>query len=290
MTKTIGRIEQALQGALNGTDSANMPPKLARALHYAVFPGGARVRPQLCLAVASACGDDAPDIADASAAAIELLHCASLVHDDLPCFDDAPTRRGRPSVHRAFGEAAAVLAGDALIVMAFETLARASAVAPERLTHLSSIIGRAAGAPCGLVAGQGWELESDAALESYHQAKTGALFVAATTAGAIAAGAEAEPWQILGARLGAAYQVADDIRDVAADPDEIGKPVLQDAQRMRPNAVATLGLEGALARLQQLLQEAVDSIPECIGEQNLRDLVDLQAKRLVPKGLRESAA
>ncbi|MEL7371992.1 MAG: polyprenyl synthetase family protein, partial [Myxococcota bacterium] len=133
-------------------------------------------------------------------------------------------------------------------------------------------------------------LEPDVALESYHQAKTGALFVAATTAGAIAAGAEARPWQMLGAKLGAAYQVADDIRDVAAEPDEIGKPVLQDAQRMRPNAVTEFGLGGALARLQQLLQEAVDSIPDCIGEQNLRDLVDLQAKRLVPKGLRESAA
>ena len=97
-----------------------------RPLRYAVFPGGARIRPRLCLAVAQACGEDQPAVTDAAAAAIELLHCASLVHDDLPCFDDAPLRRGKPSVHRAFGERLAVLAGDALIVLAFETLARAA--------------------------------------------------------------------------------------------------------------------------------------------------------------------
>ena len=288
--KTTTRIEKALQSAVGRTDAPGTPPKLARALHYAVFPGGARVRPQLCIAVASACGDDAPTVSDASAAAIELLHCASLVHDDLPCFDDAETRRGRPSVQCAYGEAVAVLAGDALIILAFETLARAAATRPERLGPLSLVVGRAVGAPSGLVAGQGWELEDKVILEEYHRAKTGALFTAATTAGAIAAGADPGPWRCLGECLGEAYQVADDIRDVAADPEEIGKPVLQDAQWLRPNAVAELGMEGALGRLQRLLQEAVDSIPDCRGAQALRELVLLQAKRLVPKGLRESAA
>ena len=240
--------------------------------------------------VASACGDDAPTLSDAAAAAIELLHCASLVHDDLPCFDDADTRRGRASVQKAFGEAAAVLTGDALIVMAFETLARAGAAAPARLGPLSATIARAAGAPHGLVAGQGWELEDEVALEAYHRAKTGALFTAATVSGAIAAGADPAPWRSLGECLGEAYQVADDIRDVAADPEEIGKPVRQDAQWMRPNAVNELGMAGALDRLQRLLQEAVESIPTCQGAAGLRELVLLQAKRLVPKGLRETAA
>lgn len=284
------RIEQALHNAVARVDSPSTPPKLAKAIQYAVFPGGARVRPQLCLAVASACGDDAPTVADASAASIELLHCASLVHDDLPCFDDADTRRGRASVHRAFGEALAVLTGDALIVMAFETLARASAAAPERLGPLAATIGRASGAASGLVAGQAWELEDGVVLEDYHRAKTGALFTAATIAGAVSAGADPGPWRRLGERLGEAYQVADDLRDVAAEPEEIGKPVLQDAQWLRPNAVAELGIEGALSRLQRLLQEAVDSIPDCRGAQSLRELVLLQAKRLVPKRLRESAA
>lgn len=288
--KTIARIEQALTTAVNRTDSPSTPPKLVRAIHHAVFPGGARVRPQLCLAVASACGDDVPNISDSVATSIELLHCASLVHDDLPCFDDAATRRGRPSVHRAFGEPLAVLVGDALIVMAFETLARAAPAAPDRLSPLIAIVGRSAGAPYGLVAGQAWEQEDAVHLEQYHRAKTGSLFTAATTAGAVAAGRDPAPWRCLGERLGEAYQVADDIRDVVADPEQIGKPILQDAENMRPNAVSELGLEGALARVQRLLQEAVDSIPECRGASNLRELVLLQAKRLVPKGLRETAA
>ena len=112
------RIEQALSAALSGTEVASGPPRLAAAVRHAVFPGGARVRPRLCVAVALACGDDDPALTDAAAVALELLHCASLVHDDLPCFDDAPIRRGRASVHFAWGESLAVLAGDALIVRA----------------------------------------------------------------------------------------------------------------------------------------------------------------------------
>ena len=117
------RIEQALSAALTGTELPGGPPRLAAAVRHAVIPGGARVRPRLCVAVALACGDDDPALTDATAAALELLHCASLVHDDLPCFDDSPLRRGVPSVHSAFGERLAVLAGDALIVLAFQLLA-----------------------------------------------------------------------------------------------------------------------------------------------------------------------
>src|SRR5215470_14101640 len=136
----VSRIERALRTAIGRADAVACPPKLAAAMRHAVFPGGARVRPRLCLAVAAACGDDDPDLSDAAAASIELLHCASLVHDDLPCFDDAITRRGRPSVHKAFGEPLAVLAGDALIVLAFQTMARA-ACSPRRLTKLIASVG-----------------------------------------------------------------------------------------------------------------------------------------------------
>jgi geranylgeranyl diphosphate synthase type II len=132
------RIEHALDAVLTPGEAAGHPLRLAAAMRHAVFPGGARIRPTLCLAVAAACGDDHPALADAAAAAVELMHCASLVHDDLPCFDDAPTRRGRPSVHRAFGERLAVLAGDALIVLAFEALGRGAAQAPRRLPALSA--------------------------------------------------------------------------------------------------------------------------------------------------------
>src|SRR5271165_5322092 len=128
----VNRIEQALQAAISRAEVPGCPPHLAAAMRHAVFPRGARIRPRLCLAVAAACDEDDHRLPDAAAASIELLHCASLVHDDLPCFDDATTRRGRPSVHMAFGERLAVLAGDALIVLAFETLAQA-ACPPQRL-------------------------------------------------------------------------------------------------------------------------------------------------------------
>ncbi|MFD1280173.1 polyprenyl synthetase family protein, partial [Methylobacterium goesingense] len=183
------RIEQALDTAVAHLEAPGAPPRLAEALRYAVFPGGHRIRPRLCLSVARACGDDDPAASDAAAAAIELLHCASLVHDDLPCFDDAPLRRGQPSVHAAFGEPLAVLAGDALIVSAFETLARGAARSPKRLAALVGLVARAAGSPAGIAAGQAWESEPNVALTEYQQAKTGALFAAATVTGAAAAGA-----------------------------------------------------------------------------------------------------
>ncbi|HEY5283539.1 MAG TPA: polyprenyl synthetase family protein, partial [Polyangia bacterium] len=117
------RIEVALKRVVAKATAAPCPAHLAEAIRYAVFPGGGRVRPGLCLAVAKACGDDAPALADVAAVAVELLHCASLVQDDLPCFDDAPLRRGQPSLHSRFGEATAILVGDALIVMTFDAVA-----------------------------------------------------------------------------------------------------------------------------------------------------------------------
>src|SRR5271166_5447943 len=142
---SMTRIERALAASLARTGGPAAPPLLAAAMQHAVFPRGARIRPRLCLAVAAACGDDAPCAADAAAAAIELLHCASLVHDDLPCFDDAATRRGRPSVHRAYGEPIAVLTGDALIVLAFQTLAWGAVTVPLRLAAMMQTLGRAVG-------------------------------------------------------------------------------------------------------------------------------------------------
>jgi geranylgeranyl diphosphate synthase, type II len=276
------RIEQALKAAIEAADGAACPPGLAAAIRYTVFPGGARVRPRLCLAVALACGDDRPGLSDAAAAAIELLHCASLVHDDLPCFDNAALRRGKPSVHCAFGEPLAVLTGDTLIVLAFETLARAAAGAPERLGPLVSIVGRGVGAPGGLCAGQAWESEPVAPLREYHRAKTGALFIAATAAGAAAAGADPAPWRDLGDRLGEAYQVADDLKDALAEAAAIGKPTGVDTVLARPNAVADLGVGGALARLKQLIGEALKAIPDCPGSAMLEAIVKAEAERLAP--------
>jgi geranylgeranyl diphosphate synthase, type II len=284
------RIERALTGSMARADAPGAPPGLAAAMRHAVFPRGARIRPRLCMAVAGACAEDHEDLTDAAAAAIEFLHCASLVHDDLPCFDDAATRRGKPSVHRAYGERLAVLAGDALIVLAFQTLAWAGAAAPQRLAPLLLVVGRSVGMPLGIAAGQAWECESAVDLAAYHRAKTGALFAAATVAGAAAAGAEPEPWRAMGEYLGAAYQVADDIGDAASDPESLGKPVGQDAALGRPSAVATLGLYGAVDRLEELASAAAAAIPRCPGEEGLRKLIRSEAHRLVPKHLSRSAA
>ena len=192
--------EHTLAMAVREASTEPCPPLLARALDYAVFPGGARVRPKLSLAVALANGNSEPRLAAAAASAIELLHCASLVHDDLPCFDDAIERRGKPSVHAAFGERIAVLAGDALIVAAFQQLsAVGSRIShPVRLAAVTAIVARGVGGPLGICAGQAWECEPRVDLEHYHRSKTGALFVAATCSGAAAAGVEPEPWQELG--------------------------------------------------------------------------------------------
>ncbi len=284
------RIERALMAALARADAPGAPPRLAAAMRHAVFPRGARIRPRLCLAVAGACGDDRPGVAEAAAAAIELMHCASLVHDDLPCFDDAATRRGRPTVHRAFGAPLAVLAGDALIVLAFETLAREAAAVPARLPGLLMILGRSVGMPGGIAAGQAWECEAEIDLAAYHRAKTGALFAAATLAGAAAAGSEPDRWRGLGELLGEAYQVADDLHDVADDAATLGKPVGRDAALGRPSAAAALGIDGALQRLSTLAEAAMQSVPPCRGAAELRALIRSEATRLVPKSLAARAA
>ena len=283
------RIENALEAVLARAETPGHPPKLAAAIRYSVFPGGARVRPRLCLAVARACGDDLPSVTDAAASAIELLHCSSLVHDDLPGFDDAALRRGKASVHIAFGEPLAVLTGDALIVMAFETLALGCAVAPDRLAKLLMTVSQAVGMPNGIVAGQAWECEPEVELAKYHRAKTGSLFAAATVAGALAAGQSPERWRRLGECIGEAYQVADDLQDQLAKAFDIGKPCGQDAAHHRPTA-CSLGIEGASTRLKGLLAEAIGSIPDCPGADELRAAIANESKRFVPKDLARLAA
>ena len=211
------RIEAAISSAIRLGQVGSPPPKLAAALDYAVNPGGARIRPTICMSVSLACGDDQPAMANAAATAIELIHCASLVHDDMPCFDNADTRRGKPSVHRAYGEPLALLTGDSLIIMAFEVLTRAAEADPKRGLRLLRILGETSGMPGGICAGQGWESEAKIDLSAYHRAKTGALFVAATRMGAAAAGEDPEAWTELGARIGEAFQVADDLRDALYD-------------------------------------------------------------------------
>jgi geranylgeranyl diphosphate synthase, type II len=271
----INRIEAALEQHFSRTKTSTAPPRLMEAMRHAVFPGGARIRPQLCLAVAKACGEDDLALTNAAAVAIELLHCASLVHDDMPCFDDADMRRGQVTVHKQFGEPLALLTGDALIIMAYQTLAYSGRLHPMRTVQLLSVISDGVG-------GQAWECESRVELSQYQRAKTGALFVAATCAGALAAGVDPAPWRKLGDTLGEAYQVADDIRDVMMQADQLGKPAGQDAHHGRPSAAADLGLVGALDYFNALMQTAVNSVPACESRAAMQQLVLSESERLVP--------
>jgi geranylgeranyl diphosphate synthase, type II len=284
------RFEQSLEAIMAGAEKEGCPPLLGEAMRHAVFPGGARIRPRLSLAVAKACGGKHLPLMMGAAASIELLHCASLVHDDLPCFDDAAVRRGKPSVHCAYGQPLAVLVGDALIVLAFETLAKVSASAPDRLAALVSVVSGAVGSSGGIVAGQAWESETRIDLDQYHQAKTGALFAGATMAGAASAGYPHAPWRRLGEKLGAAFQVADDIRDFACTSEELGKPAGQDTTLHRPNAAVDKGLDGAIRHLDAFIEEALDVVPDCPGAGELRTLILYETQRFLPENLAVRAA
>ena len=283
----LKRAEAALQSHFQTAAGVGAPPRLQAAMQHAVFSGGARIRPQLCMAVATACGDDAPELTNAAAVALELMHCASMVHDDMPAFDNADVRRGRPTVHKAFSEPLALLAGDGLIVMAYQVLLQSGRQHPERLITLMENLSRGVGLPSGIVAGQAWECETAADLAQYQRSKTGALFVSATCAGAIASGRACEPWAPLGAFLGEAYQVADDIRDVLGDIASLGKPAGQDTLNDRPSSAQAMGLEGAIAHFDALIKQAGDAIPDCTHRDMLGQLVLMESERLVPKSMCE---
>ncbi len=282
------RIENVLHSALSRATNYKCPPKLAEALNYAVFPGGARIRPKLCLAVACANGDINPELTDSACAAIEMLHCASLAHDDLPCFDNADERRGKPSLHIAFGEQIALLAGDALIVHAFETVAlsineaHAQGLIEKRMPEMLTILSTSVGAPSGISAGQAWECEETADISTYHKTKTGSLFVAATCSGALTSGASFEEWKPLGQYIGEAYQIADDILDATAPAGSIGKPVRQDASANSPNIVAQRGIEWSIQHLKYLIGQATMAVPDCPGRDWLRDLIIEEANQFIP--------
>lgn len=250
-------VERSLRLAWERMAGPKAPPRLREALEYSLFPGGARLRPLLVLAVAESTrrGASAHDGALAGAVAVELFHSGSLVHDDLPCFDDADLRRGKVPVHKRYDEATAVLVGDALIVHGFEALARVGV--PEAVT-----IGvEALGATRGLIAGQAWESEPVAPLDEYHRAKTASLFQASAALGAISAGGESEPWLAFGELVGRAYQAADDLSDAVGRADESGKSVGRDAARGRPSIVSARGVEGARQRVHALCTEAEAAIP-----------------------------
>ncbi|MFK7861264.1 MAG: polyprenyl synthetase family protein [Granulosicoccus sp.] len=283
-------IEKILRHALDDITVAPCPRKLSAALAYAVFPGGARVRPKLVMAVAQACADASAPLAHESAVAIEFLHCASLVQDDLACFDDATTRRGKPTLHRAFDERLAILASDALIVSAFERISALRNTDAAAQLALVSMLARQVGSIHGITAGQAWECEDQIDTDAYHRAKTGALFAAATQAGALSVGVDDKPWAVTGHYVGSAYQIADDIHDVLGDSAKLGKPVHVDAMHGRPNAVHELGVDKAVTKLKGMIEQVIDSVPNCKNADFFIETIRHEAQRFLPKELALSAA
>jgi geranylgeranyl diphosphate synthase type II len=270
------------------------PPRLHAAMRYAVLGGGKRVRPILVRAVCRAAGGD-PALALAPGCALELVHSYSLVHDDLPALDDDTLRRGRPTVHVAWGEALAIMVGDALLTEGFAVLARHpegaahAALRAEACTLVAAAIGSR-----GMVGGQVEDLEAtgaDAAgaagaaarLDRIHRAKTGALIAAAVELGALIAGAAGErrrAWRELGERLGLLFQIADDILDVTGTAASLGKSPGKDAAAGKLTYPAVHGLTAARRRLEALAGELAAAARALAGENGvLTAIVDYVARR-----------
>jgi farnesyl diphosphate synthase len=274
------RADLALAQALPGDEQP--PVELHRAMRYAVLGGGKRLRPLLVYATGHALGERL-DTLDAPACAVEYIHAYSLVHDDLPAMDDDALRRGRPTCHIVFGEAMAILAGDALQALAFEILAsdKSGPDAGRRLRMLQ-VLGHACGAE-GMAGGQAFDLAAVgqkltlAELERMHAYKTGALIRASVMLGALASGCTDET--VLGAldryghAVGLAFQVRDDILDVEGDASVIGKTAGKDAAADKPTFPSIIGLDASRARLVELIDEAMEAIA-VLGERGelLREL------------------
>ena len=283
----IRRAEQALDARLPAAEQS--PAELHRAMRYAVLGGGKRLRPLLVYAAAHMLGRDDAAL-DASACAVELIHAYSLVHDDLPAMDDDDLRRGHPTCHIVFGEAMAILAGDALQALAFELLTAADA-APDPSTGMRMLhtLGCACGAE-GMAGGQALDLAAVgkkltlAELEHMHACKTGALIRASVQLGALAAGADETTIAALdryAAAVGLAFQVRDDILDVEGESAVIGKTAGKDAAADKPTFPSIIGLDASRARLAELTAIALDAIAP-VGTRNelLVELAHYAAQRL----------
>ncbi len=265
LTHYLELIESDLVARL--TLTSDLAPRLVEAMQYATLGGGKRIRPLLTCATAASLGTD-PARALAPACAIELIHAYSLVHDDLPAMDDDELRRGRPTVHIVFGEAVAILAGDALQALAFETIGGDETLTFDARVAMIELLARAAGWS-GMVGGQTFDMDATGrvlsvdALESMHRAKTGALLTTAVELGAIAAGADADTRAGLrefGASVGLAFQVVDDLLDVTGTTQHIGKRAGADAALGKNTFPGLLGLDETRKRAAALHQQAVDAL------------------------------
>ncbi|RLB72192.1 MAG: polyprenyl synthetase family protein [Deltaproteobacteria bacterium] len=268
LQERVRLVDSTLDRFLPGVDS--LPTRLHAAMRYSVFAGGKRIRPILMLAACEAVGGEMKNVLPA-ACAIEMVHSYSLIHDDLPAMDDDDFRRGNPTNHKVYGEATAILAGDGLLTEAFILLSNKNIwgdIPAEQYLKVINIIAKRSGS-CGMVGGQVVDMEAEknpvdlTTLEYIHTHKTGALILAAIEVGALLGGASAEQSRALhsyGEAAGLAFQVADDILDIVADPSLLGKDVGSDQQRGKATYPALLGLDGARQRANELREMALSAL------------------------------
>ncbi len=253
----------AVEAALEAWVPADAPAGLGQAMRYGVLDGGKRLRPLLVLAACDALNGDT-EAAMRAAVAVELIHAYSLVHDDMPCMDNDVLRRGKPTVHVQFGEAQAMLAGDAMQALAFDVLTPDTGVAPALQARLVSLLARSAG-HAGMAGGQAIDLASigkplhEHELRDMHRRKTGALLQASVLMGAACGEPDTQAWQALGdygSALGLAFQVVDDILDVTQASATLGKTAGKDIDANKPTYVSVLGLAAARRHAQDLREQA----------------------------------
>ena len=260
----LDRVNAALERACG--QFLPLESQVCQAARYSLLGGGKRIRGVLTLSVCDLLGGSAA-AAESFAAAVEMLHCYSLIHDDLPCMDDDDLRRGRPACHKAFGEATALLAGDVLLTEAFEAVASADAP-PEAVVRAARVLSAGAGSR-GMVYGQELDLKyevqaaAEAQLRQIHRGKTGALINAAVQMGAAAAGADPETCQALeryAYGIGLVFQIVDDILDVTATTEELGKPAGSDEANDKTTFVTLYGLGGAEELAKQNNQDSLQAL------------------------------
>jgi len=267
------RVDAALASFLPSTEQT--PTQLHDAMHYAVLGGGKRIRPILAYTTAECLGADLIDV-DAAACALELIHCYSLVHDDLPAMDNDDLRRGRPTCHKVYGDAMALLAGDALQCFAIEILSHGDFSPKQALSRLRMIatISSASGST-GMAGGQAIDLAAVGRhltieqLEQMHRLKTGALIEASVVVGALASNCDTttlKQLQSYAQCIGLAFQIRDDLLDIESDTETLGKPQGSDQEQDKPTYPSLLGVEGARAMAQQMHDHALMSL-EPLGDQ-----------------------
>jgi geranylgeranyl diphosphate synthase, type II len=279
------RIDQALR---HWVPPESAPPEsIHKAMRYSLFAGGKRIRPILCIAAAEAVSDSPVGI-ESAACTLELIHTYSLIHDDLPALDNDDLRRGMPTCHKVFGEAMAILAGDALLTLAFQVLAQ-MACEPERKARLMGELAVAAGTVGGMIGGQVHDLEGERKhpsaelLEAIHRAKTGALLRASVKMGGIYAGADGDRLNALasyGEHVGLAFQIVDDVLDVEQPSEALGKTAGKDAQQKKITFPAVYGLERSREMAEEERMAAHLALrPLDERAERLRELADYVVRR-----------